>query len=292
MKQLNLDPTKPAQSKYDGLFKWAIVEKATSGAVLRFDGTPFTVWSMTAYPLPFKEVQIESGTVTILCGQGSEPFPGGSGGTLQGAAGGSAVEGSLATGVAATDNPILVAGVDSGNIRRSLIVDGGGHLVTRAEFAELIRAGQAFSMASALAASVGNVSVHQIFNPNLSGKKFFLLGALVSITVSGEVKWAYDTAATGFSDGNTIATRLTDGGTGFSVVAGFNTKQTPGVPGTMGFQIGRTFLVANTPLFIQVPDAWLAEIPQNLGFNIATVSQNVGLTTTFVWAETANAYAP
>jgi hypothetical protein len=129
MKQLVLDPAVPAKSIYTGNFRWAIVEKATVGAVIRFDGAPFAVFSMAAYPRTFKELTIDSGTATLLCGEDGEAFPGGSGGTLAGSTGGSAVEGTQADASATKPNPILVGGWDGANLRALLTSTLGELLV-------------------------------------------------------------------------------------------------------------------------------------------------------------------
>jgi hypothetical protein len=84
MKQLLLDPNVQGKSEYQGNFAWYIIEKAGIGSVLRFDQRAFVVNGLGAFPVRFKEVSIDSGAVTLIVGEGDEPFPGGSGGAAPG----------------------------------------------------------------------------------------------------------------------------------------------------------------------------------------------------------------
>jgi hypothetical protein len=85
MKQLVLNPAVASRAAYTGAFTWAVIERASSGAVLRFDTKPFALWTLGGYPFAFKEVQIDSGSVTLLVGEAGEEYPGPNGQALNNA---------------------------------------------------------------------------------------------------------------------------------------------------------------------------------------------------------------
>jgi hypothetical protein len=140
----------------------------------------------------------------------------------------------------------------------------------------IIQAQAGFTAGNGVSASVGNMSVMQLWNPNASGKTALVRLVEASVNPAAPVDFLYGTAAIA----NNLGTGLNLYGGGSSSVCQLRWETPAAAPGTT---MTRLYLAAGTPMVL-MPD-WFALIPANRGLNISTQIANIALYATFIWWE-------
>ncbi len=139
-----------------------------------------------------------------------------------------------------------------------------------------IRAGRAFSRGAFLGASVGNVSMVQLFNPVGSGVNVIVRLLIVSVDATGFAQvYQYNTPLT--NDSGAGVNLLSGGAAGQAHVR----NQVNAV--SLGTLLHNIPILANTPI-IPVAD-WFMELGPGEGVHVHTALQNVGTSGNFQWLE-------
>jgi len=138
------------------------------------------------------------------------------------------------------------------------------------------RGGRAFARGGVLAASVGNLGHHQIFNPAASGVIALVRAVIASLGSADAII---------LTTHNTALTTLVGAGTNllFGGAAGACVYRTQNNAALLGTEITRVLLQANLP--INVALEWFGELGPAEGLVVATGNANIQSTAFFQWIE-------
>ena len=155
-------------------------------------------------------------------------------------------------------------------------MDTGLPVAQNIDWLYYLRQGKCFFGGTTLAASVGNVSIVQLFNPVASGLTILLRMYSMSVDVAGAVVTGEYNVALTTNAGN-VGPLL------FGGAAPVGQIRTQNPVGNLGGTRWPIDLLAST-VFVTQPD-WYALLPAGQGFNLQTLATNTRLRVGVLWAE-------